>query len=66
MIKWIKKLLGFQVHVKWGEFRAEHVCWTRKEAIDWMRQYPIDTRVWITHSLGSAFVASRQFIQGER
>lgn len=55
----IKAALGYTVHVKWEGQNYIHYAWTRKEAYEWMKCYPLPAYVWITHSFGSYVSAIR-------
>lgn len=56
----IKSLLGYTVHVKWEGKIVTHYTWTRAEAVEWMKCYPIEAYVWISHTFGSVFHAARR------
>lgn len=57
----LKSLLGYSIWVRWEGKEFVHYSWTRKEAYEWMRCYPIEAKVWITHSFGCAFHGARGF-----
>lgn len=62
MMNYLRALLGYSIHVQWEGTRYTHYSWTRKDAYDWMKQYPIEARVWITTSLSAVTLAARRAV----
>lgn len=56
----IKALLGYTVSCRHAGQTIVYHCWTRAEAVEIMKGYPIEWRVWINHSMGLYFVAARR------
>lgn len=45
IVDWVKSLTMYSV-TAW-EYGGRHYCWTLSEALEWTKQYPADTTVYI-------------------